>query len=228
VLKKALQLVAARTRTTTNQTRCRQLLATLADVSLPTDLTADLRASRLNTRLMTSYGPALQWAEWLLRGQGPGLCTGPHVAHCLLFPMERVFEQYVAAGFRRAGVDVQVQQSSAWLIDDHNGVPRFRLRPDLLLRHEGRVIVLDTKWKTLDATDPTGHYGIDQADLYQLYAYGKKYDAAELVLIYPAHQQFQEPLQLFGYDASLRLRVVPFDLDKPLNETVAWLLTALL
>ena len=119
---------------------------------------------------------------------------------------------------------MQVQESGAWLIDDHQGTPRFRLRPDLMLRHNDRIIVLDTKWKLLNADDKTGHYGIDQADLYQLYAYGKKYDAAELVLIYPAHNQFRQPLQLFGYDADLRLRVVPFDLDKPLNQEVAALL----
>ena len=228
VLKKALQVVAARTRTIINQTRCRQLLTTLADVSPPTDLWADLRATQLSTRLLKRYEPALRWADWLLRGHGPGLCVGPDMAHCLLFPMERVFEQYVTAGFRRAGVEVQVQHSSAWLIDDHNGMPRFKLRPDLLIRHNNQTIVLDTKWKTLDATDHTGHYGIDQADLYQLYAYGKKYNATDLVLIYPAHEQFREPLQLFGYDASLRLRVVPFDLDKPLNDTVALLLGMLL
>ncbi|WP_375444052.1 McrC family protein [uncultured Fibrella sp.] len=224
VLKKALQLVAAHTQATASQTRCRQLLTTLADVSEPTNLAVDLQRTQTSTRLLKTYEPALRWANWLLRGQGPGLCAGPNVAHCLLFPMERIFEQYVAAGFKRAGVDVQVQQSSAWLIDDHNGTPRFRLRPDLLLRHDERTIVLDTKWKTLDATDQSGHYGIEQADLYQLYAYGKKYDATELVLIYPAHSQFREPLQLFGYDASLRLRVVPFDLDKPLNEEIATLL----
>ncbi len=228
ILKKALQLVAARTQTVLNQTRCRQLLTTLADVSEPTNLAVDLQRTQTGTRLLKSYEPALRWADWLLRGQGPGLCAGPNVAHCLLFPMERVFEQYVAAGFRRAGVDVQVQQSSAWLIDDHNGLPRFRLQPDLLLRHNNRTIVLDTKWKTLDASDTSGHYGIEQADLYQLYAYGKKYHATDLVLIYPAHDQFREPLQLFGYDASLRLRVVPFDLDKPLNEVVASLLNGTL
>lgn len=227
VLKKALQLAAAHTRTTANQTRCRQLLATLADVSEPANLAVDLQRTQTNSRLHRPYEPALRWANWLLRGQGPGLCAGPNVAHCLLFPMERVFEQYVAAGFRRAGVDVQIQQSSAWLIDDHNGTPRFKLRPDLLLRHNGRTIVLDTKWKTLDANDHTGHYGIEQADLYQLYAYGKKYAATELVLIYPAHSQFRESLQLFGYDASLRLRVIPFNLDKPLNEEVATLLGTL-
>ncbi|MEZ0538052.1 McrC family protein [Fibrella arboris] len=227
VLKKALQLAAARTQTTTGQTRCRQLLTTLADVSEPANLTVDLQRTQTTSRLLKTYEPALRWAAWLLRGQGPGLCAGPTVSHCLLFPMDRVFEQYVAAGFRRAGVDVEIQQSSAWLIDDHNGTPRFKLRPDLLLRLNDRTIVLDTKWKTLDATDHTGHYGIEQADLYQLYAYGKKYEATELVLIYPAHAQFREPLQLFGYDASLRLRVVPFNLDKPLNEEIAALLSHL-
>ena len=227
VLKTALLRVARQTQTVTNQARCRQLLGTLADVPATPYLTGDLYRVRAGSRLLKTYEPALRWAEWLLCGQGPGLCAGPNVAHCLLFPMERVFEQYVAAGFRRAGVDVAVQQSSAWLIDDHKGTPKFRLQPDLLLRLGNRLLVVDTKWKTLDASDSTGHYGIEQADLYQLFAYGKKYDATDLILIYPAHDQFRQPLDLFGYDADLRLRVVPFDLDKPLDEEVAALLAYL-
>ena len=224
LLKTALLTVAARTQSTANQVRCRQLLAFLADVPTLVQPIDNQYIAKSRSRLLAHYEPALRWADWLLRGQGPGLCAGPHVAHCLLFPMERVFEQYVAAGFRRAGVEVDIQQSSAWLIDDHQGTPRFRLQPDLLLRHNGQTIVLDTKWKTIDADDTNGHYGIEQADLYQLFAYGKKYGATELVLIYPAQGNFRQPLQLFGYDADLRLRVVPFDLDKPLNDEIAALI----
>ena len=228
VLKTALLHLAPRLGQVATQTRCRQLLLALAAVPPCANLPADLLATQLPGRLLRTYEPALRWANWLLAGQGPGLCAGTTAAPCLLFPMERIFEQYVAQGLRRAGVAVAVQETAAWLVDDHRGVPRFRLRPDLVLRQEGKTVVMDTKWKTLDARDPTRNYGIDQADLYQLYAYGKKYAATDLVLIYPANDHFRHPLDLFGFDDTLRLRVVPFDLDQPLNEEVARLLTTVL
>ena len=218
VLKTALLRVMARSEVVSSQTRCRQLLALLAEIPASKHLAADLRAVASLNRLLQRYTIALRWATWLLRGQGAGLCVGPTVTNCMLFSMERVFEQYVAAGFRRVGAEVQ--ESSAHLIDEHAGQPKFKLRPDLILRRDDQTIVLDTKWKILDAHDQNGHYGIDQADLYQLYAYGKKYNATQLVLIYPAHEGFRSPLRVFGYDESMRLHVVPFDLDKPLNEEV--------
>jgi 5-methylcytosine-specific restriction enzyme subunit McrC len=218
LLKRALLHVQVRTQTTRNQTRCRQLLGTLADVTPSGNVLADIQAIKTTNRLLRTYDRALQWASWLLCGQGAGLCTGPHISTCLLFPMERVFEQYVAAGFRRIGAEVQT--SGAHLVDDHLGQPHFKLRPDLILRRGEQTIVLDTKWKFINADDPTGHYGIEQADLYQLYAYGKKYNATDLVLIYPAHDGFRKPLHSFNYDGALNLRVVPFDVEKPLMEEV--------
>ena len=140
--------------------------------------------------------------------------------------MERVFEAYVASGFRKylAGGEVVVQESSQYLIDEHGGTQRFKLRPDLVVYRSGNhgayTIVLDTKWKTVDGTDRSGNYGIDQADLYQLYAYGKKYNATELVLIYPANETFRKPLTVFGYDAGMHLRVVPFDVLNRLEDEV--------
>jgi 5-methylcytosine-specific restriction enzyme subunit McrC len=218
LLKRALLHIQPRTQTTRNQTRCHQLLSTLADVTPSANVPADIQTVANVNRLLRTYEPALRWASWLLCGQGAGLCTGPHISTCLLFPMERVFEQYVAAGFRRIGADVQT--TGAHLVDDHLGQPRFKLRPDLILRRGEQTIVFDTKWKFINADDPNSHYGIEQADLYQLYAYGKKYNATDLVLIYPAHDRFREPLRPFNYDGTLNLRALPFDVEKPLMEEV--------
>jgi 5-methylcytosine-specific restriction enzyme subunit McrC len=65
-----------------------------------------------------------------------------------------------------------------------------------------------------------GSYGIEQADLYQLYAYGKKYGADDLFLVYPASETFREPLPVFSYDPGTRLHVVPFNLAAPLSDEV--------
>jgi 5-methylcytosine-specific restriction enzyme subunit McrC len=76
----------------------------------------------------------------------------------------------------------------------------------------GEIWIFDTKWKLIDGSKSRQHYGIEQADLYQMYAYGKKYQAKKLFLIYPANENFHEPLEVFDYDEDLVLHVIPFDL----------------
>ena len=78
---------------------------------------------------------------------------------------------------------------------------------------------MDTKWKLLDASDHRNKYGISQADMYQLYAYGHKYlkkskPPKKLMLVYPKTDKFEKPLPVFEYEEGLELDVVPFDLDE--------------
>ena len=61
-------------------------------------------------------------------------------------------------------------------------------------------------------------YSISQSDMYQLYAYGKKYaldDSSEdkepeLVLLYPSNPNFKNALEKFIYDGGLTLNVITF------------------
>ena len=64
------------------------------------------------------------------------------------------------------------------------------MRPDIVVEHlqEKNLIVLDTKWKLLNA-DSRNNYGISQADMYQMYAYGKKYGTEKVVLLYPLNEK---------------------------------------
>ena len=206
--------------------RIRQLRWALDEVPTSASVNDDLKKTRLNSRLFRHYEPALRWAEALLSGRAFGLQTGLFSTISILFSAQHLFEAYVAHAIRThwpTGV-VGVQESSAHLVDEHGGTPKFKLRPDILIRQDARTLVLDTKWKAIvgsgpDAVAGVGNYGIEQADLYQLYAYGKKYGAEDLFLIYPANETFCEPLSVFGYDATTRLHVVPFDvLMPPANE----------
>jgi len=98
--------------------------------------------------------------------------------------MEKIFESYIAARLRRIipdGWQMLIQDSKFSLFDRPNIA--FRLRPDIILRHEKITFVLDTKWKLL--SENMQHYGISQADMYQIYAYSKKYQAEKAVLLYP-------------------------------------------
>ena len=57
------------------------------------------------------------------------------------------------------------------------------LKPDILIEAAGRRFVLDTKWKQLSDEGTRGGVGID--DLYQLYAYTRRYKCRRSVLLYP-------------------------------------------
>ena len=76
-------------------------------------------------------------------------------------------------------------------------------------------MVLDTKWKLINQYAEAKNYKISQSDMYQLYAYGKKYAGAEsplLVLIYPSNPNFTEAIEPFNYEGDLHLVACPFDL----------------
>ncbi|AUD01730.1 McrC family protein [Spirosoma pollinicola] len=224
ILKSALLYLNGKSADKANQYRIRQLLWVLDEVPPTESITNDLTAIRRNSRLFARYEAALLWAKTLLLGQGLGVRSGNTSSLSLLFPMERVFEDYVAYGLRTYwpnADEVRVQESSVHLVEEHVGIPKFRLRPDIIIRHNDRVFILDTKWKQVNGQQPgenevTGSYGIEQSDLYQLFAYGKKYDADDLFLIYPANETFHKALPVFGYDATTRLHVVPFDLSNSL------------
>ena len=51
-------------------------------------------------------------------------------------------------------------------------------------------MILDTKWKSL-VDKPRLNYGISQADMYQMYAYAKKYDTSEIWLLYPVNEDMR-------------------------------------
>ena len=50
--------------------------------------------------------------------------------------------------------------------------------------------MFDTKWKIL--SNGSSNYGIQQTDMYQMYAYHKKYDAKCVTLLYPKTELIDE------------------------------------
>lgn len=216
LLKLALEHVCQATHDPASWRLSHELRHLLAEVSASRQIEQDWRAWR-SDRLMAHYQPIKPWCELILNKQMPFATAGEWRGISMLFPMERLFERYVEAHLRRQllpGVRLTAQAARQSLCE-HMGAPMFRLEPDLLIEQNDRRWILDTKWKRLDGSDCAGKYKLSQADLYQLYAYGQKYlqGKGELVLIYPRHAGFGEPLQPFDFDADLRLWVLPFDLD---------------
>jgi 5-methylcytosine-specific restriction enzyme subunit McrC len=139
------------------------------------------------------YEILMKWSKIFLKNKSFTTFSGIDTARALLFPMEKVFESYVACNlkrvFNRVNWEVSAQDKGHYLFNMLNGEKhrKFALRPDLVVtRDDGTVVVLDTKWKKL-INDKGANYGISQADMYQMYAYSKKYVTSEIWLLYPVN-----------------------------------------
>jgi len=219
LLKTCLLFLVKRSTHLSNQTRLRQLRFTWDEVGISENTPTDFVKIKGVMRHFNRYVKALQWAKVILN-QLSWATSGKDVNDSLLFPTERLFENYVAKGFKTYLTDFEVvyQDNLHYLIDDHAGKKQFSLRPDLVLRKENRTIVLDMKWKWIEPN--ASKQCIEQADLYQLYAYGQKYNADALFLVYPAHELFKNPLPSFHYDKQLTLTAIPFNIANPLADEI--------
>ena len=216
VLKTALDIVCKWTKDPSNWRLAHELRLVLLDVPRSADTAHDFKQWR-HDRLMAHYQPVKPWVDLIVHQKTPLAVAGEWRGMSLLFPMERLFENYVAACLEEmliTGATLSSQVSSEYMCV-HKNKNVFLLRPDLMIEHSGKRWVLDTKWKRLDSEMKGKHYGVNHADLYQMFAYGHKYLGGEgdLILIYPRRSRFQEALPVFEYAPGMRLWVLPFDLE---------------
>lgn len=217
LLKLALERVRYATNQADNWRLAHELSARLHEVPTSTQPQQDWREWS-HTRLMSHYQPIRPWCHLVL-GQGmPVALAGDQQGLSLLFPMEKLFEAYVARWLRKhlpQPLRLTAQAASEYLCW-HDEQRIFQLRPDLLVRdHNGiTVMVLDTKWKRLEAGNRSGNYGLAQGDFYQMLAYGQTYlkGRGTLALIYPAWESFDAPLPMFEMGHGLRVEVLRFDI----------------
>lgn len=163
-------------------------------------------------RSTKAYKGLMRWSYVFLFDKSFTGFSGEVTAKALLFPMERVFEAYMAKEIRRkfsqAGWEVSIQDTGYYLFDTPQ---KFALRPDLVIEgKDGRTIIMDTKWKRLNAT--RRNYGIAQGDMYQMYAYAKKYRANEVWLLYPLEDELKET-EPISYQSDDGVRVSVYFVD---------------
>ena len=189
IIKSTLQKLERITQSAENQKEIRQQLAGFENVKPSINYEKDFSKIVLD-RTTENYKNLIEWSKVFLFNKSFTTFSGGTSARALLFPMEKVYESYVAKYMKKVfgaeGWDVSAQDRGYYLFDSPR---KFALRPDLVIRKDDRVIVLDTKWKRLYA-DPSINYGISQSDMYQMYAYAKKYNTSEIILLYPQTKDF--------------------------------------
>ncbi len=218
LLKLALEQVAKSTQNAANWRLANELRSLLAEVPASRQVSQDLRAWSRD-RLMAHYQAIKPWCALILNQQMPIAVSGEWRGMSLLFPMEKLFEQYVEGWLqqqRLPAAQLKPQSTSQYLCM-HDSDHMFCPKPDFLIDTPEQRWILDTKWKRVDARKPKKNYDLSQSDFYQLFAYGHKYrndtSVPKLVLIFPYWSGLKEALPVFDYGDGMNLWVLPFDLD---------------
>ncbi len=217
LIKSTLLKLQGITNSAENQKEIRQLLASFEMVRPSANYQKDFSKVVLD-RNTKDYDMLMRWSKVFLLNKSFTTFSGGYNARALMFPMEKVFESYVAKQLKRVLADLEwdisAQDKGYYLFDS----PRqFALRPDIVItREDGSKVILDTKWKSL-MDNPRINYGISQADMYQMYAYARKYEdqfgIPEVWLLYPVNPEMRNHSDVsFSSDDGVCVRVFFVDL----------------
>jgi 5-methylcytosine-specific restriction enzyme subunit McrC len=174
-----------------NAKEIRQLLMFFEMVEESVSYEKDFSKVVIN-RNTEDYDNLMKWSKVFLLNKSFTTFSGTSTARALLFPMESVYESYVTKQIKQVfspyGWEVSGQDRGKYLFTEPR---RFALRPDIVLRHGNRTVIMDTKWKSLIPNEGI-NYGISQSDMYQMYAYSKRYYTPEVWLLFPKSREMQE------------------------------------
>ena len=202
IIKTTLKFLYKKSNSSKNQQKIRELLFIFDEVSECEDY-KNFFAKLVINRQVKHYEQTLLWCKIFLLGNSFTPHKGDDLGFALLFDMNALFESYVGNFIKKSFPGTILQHSEKHLVEDPKS---FKLRPDIFLK--GKFIA-DTKWKIISSKDD-----ISQADLYQLYAYGKKHECDNLHLIYPKIDDIRQKTMEFRYDDEMWLEILYFDLEK--------------
>jgi 5-methylcytosine-specific restriction enzyme subunit McrC len=222
LIKTTLEFLYKKSKLNRNQQRIREFLFVFDEIGSCLDIKVGFSKVKLN-RQMKDYEQVLLWCKTFLLENSFSPYKGNDVAFALLFDMNLLFESYVGAYLKHKGLHVSLQDKMHHLAYE-NGEGRFRLKPDIVInKNTDDVIIADTKWKIL--SEEKAYSGVAQADMYQLYAYGTKYEKCKkMYLIYPKDRDIKESSYDYFKDApcdankGLNLKVVFFDVSQTWND----------
>ena len=205
IIKTTLKFLYKKSNSSKNQQKIRELLFIFDEVSMCEDY-KNFFVKLVINRQVKYYEQTLLWCKIFLLGNSFTPHKGDDLAFALLFDMNALFESYVGDFIKKSFPSTILQHPEKHLIEDPKS---FKLRPDIFLKDK---FIADTKWKIIKSRDD-----ISQADLYQLYAYGKKYECDKLYLIYPKIDGAKQESMKFEYEKDMQLEILYFNLENDSN-----------
>lgn len=235
ILVSALAKLKQLSRNQSNLQKILILQSLLDGIKPSSNIDGDLMRASKSNRLFSDYRRLIDWCALFLTNKGVVTFSGKFINQSFLFQADKLFESYIAflaKKYLSKDFNVSVQDHRHYLIENHSGKRLFSLRPDIYLERKDNTrsdlpesVIIDTKWKRIDENNHKG-YGIDQDDLYQMFAYGKKYQSSGsipcMILLYPYCDTFTSSLASFIYDinqggSSLQVIASSFNLADEAN-----------
>lgn len=194
-LNRMLKAVVLRLHGISSSSESKRHLQTILDVLRNVDFSSHpLKEAIQIDRSAAAYADIIPLARLLLSGDWQNTTSGHTTGTALLFPMNELFERYIARRAQQAlGKNLVHKQHFR-----HHALSNklFRIIPDIVVDYQIEPVIIDTKWKQLENGDRQ-KLGVLQADIYQMLAYGHSYAAngnkPRLVLLYPHHAALEKP-----------------------------------
>lgn len=130
-------------------------------------------------RKTASYTYALEIARLIILNYSPDISSGNEKMLSLLFDMNKLWEEFILVQLRKelegTNYEATGQATRPFLGSNY-------LQPDIVIQNKidkEEIYIIDTKWK-LPKNDAASI-----ADLRQMYAYGRFWNAAKVMLLYP-------------------------------------------
>ena len=166
------------------------------------------------------YKNLMKWSKVFLFNKSFTTFAGNTPSRAILFPMEQVYESFVAKKIKKAfkNWSVSAQDREYYLFEELNSTKRkiFGLIPDIVIRKGNSTVILDTKWKRL-IPDIKKNYGITSADMYQMYVYAMKYAKnnviPEIWLLYPMTNEMKNSF-MFESNDGVKVNVFFVNIDE--------------
>ncbi|MFN9303219.1 MAG: McrC family protein [Candidatus Kapaibacterium sp.] len=208
-----------------NQTRFTENLQMLQEVIFILDEVEDIPCNSYEVENITlnsffdEYNQVLDSCKLVLSQQLYSSNTYDLSQWCLLFPMEYIFEDFVA-GFldEKFSNDwkVEYQKSNEYLSSNPKA---FNMQHDIFLtsKNTGRKVIFDTKYKLREKNFKSDiKKGIAQADLYQMTSYAFRRGCTDIFLLYPnITEDINEP-DIFeiisGFNTDNRVKIIAMEI----------------
>lgn len=218
IIKAACKYLLPKSSDNENKKILRKIIFEMNNVSELVNLESDLQKVQIN-RLNYYYEQPLKFAEFFLKQNHFMPQKGQNKMPSLLFPLNKMFEDYIESLLKDFNFNYRKQHSSLYLANNSNE-NLFNMQMDFVILD--KQLVLDAKWKMIMLPEQV-NFGVNQNDLYQLYAYAKRLSYRynkefKVILIYPETEFFKEKVELNYFD-NTKVTLMPVDvLDKKQNE----------
>lgn len=136
------------------------------------------------------YQKAIDIAKIIILNYSPSLNYGNDNLLTLLFDMNTLWEEYIFRILQKHKTDeieVSFQNSDKFWENK-------RIRPDIVLKTKNEAFVIDTKWKIIEANNPSDD------DLKQMFVYNLHWKAEKTLLLYPKTNQIDSNFGTFHFD----------------------------